>query len=245
MKQLLILLLSLILFSSCRKEQKQECPMYKLQPSAYLLGNQQQACSLLASLQLYAGLTAPVEVADMKAALDAGQVQPFDSLAFNNHLAELFALPLDTTALTNAERSILNTIRLHLNPSPVFNCCGGVDYPSTAQIQNVNPANNPDVDINLYLRTGTTDEFEVEMIFKSTISCDVHDIELTGLVGAANPSPATIVLGNLGCVNGKRTFGYYYLTVANPTNPFTFSGTANFRDSTGATLSSSPVEYSF
>lgn len=250
MKSLFLFSISLLLFISCKKDQPtNDCPMYKLQPSAYLFGNQQQACSLLASLQLYASLTPPVEIADIRAQLETGQTQPFDTVAFNNHLAELYALPLDTTALTNAERAILNTIFLYLNPSPIGLCCGGSDYPSTAPIQNPPATVNPDVEIRVYPRVGSsTFEHVMEMAFTSTISCDVHDIELTGIMGTVNPSPMSLVMQNLGCINGKRTFAYYYIDFG--VDPYTpsgqsFSGFVNFRDASGATLSSSTFEWSF
>ena len=236
----LLLLLTALVFTNCRTTTK--ClTMYKLQPSAYALGNQTETCSLLASLQRYSLLTAPVSIADMKNALDQGQAQPFDSLAFDNHLAQLFALPIDQTQLTPAELNILITISNHLNPSPILTCCGGLDYPAfNTPIQNPPATVSVDAGISLVPRVGvppTTNEYTIFINLKQLFRCDIHDIQLTNITGSNSPTPTTIVLNDIGCINGDRTFSYAYISFATPpAAPNSFSGDVILRDSTGATI---------
>ena len=235
----LLLLLTALVFTNCRTTTNCST-MYKLQPSAYFLGNQTEACNLLASLQRYSLLPAPVSIADMKNALDQGQVQPFDSLAFDKHLAQLFALRIDESQLTAEEMNILITIHNHLNPSPILTCCGGSDYPAPIPIQNPPATPSMDIDISLVPRVGVppvTNEYTIFLSFKKTFNCNIHDIELTNILGSDSPTPTTVVLNDIGCVNGQRTFSYAYIAFATPpAAPNSFFGDVNFRDSTGATI---------
>jgi len=206
----------------------------KLLPVAQILGVESQT-ALLNTFWLWvtnaAVFTPPVTVANIKAALDAGQPQPYSTEAFDKYLLDAYNLPIDTTLLTLAERTIFNTIREHLEPPPSAACCG-VDVPSAANTTRA-----------VFDKIGDDFKYELQIQFDIGVDCNAFDV-LVGL-SAVGGSPAPIgspyVCQNLGCVGGKWVFSKLYIDFAASPSGKTYDFDITVRDKTLATIANYPM----
>lgn len=221
--------------SGCKKEPiKKDCPlMYKLDPIAFDTGIDSESCMLLASLQNMAQITPPVTIAAIRSQLETGQFQLFSDAGFDQFLNRLYSLPLDTTALTTAEISILNTIFVYLDPPEGLSCCSGLDYPTLIS----------DVDMTFTPRVGSaTFEYVLDLSLNSLFSCDIFDVNVNiTQLGGGIPQTNPLVMQKLGCVNGKQAFKFLWLDFSATPIGGNYSFICDFRDSTGTVLSSVTV----
>ena len=178
---------------------------FKLTANNFNNGQGYVVMPLLASLMLFSSLTAPVSIADMRAALEAAQPQPFEDDDWNVLVSQLAAVQLDTSVLTSAERAIYNTLIATASPPPSTRCCSNV-IPSLGDglTQGF-----------LYSRVGATTQVAVEFHVDKSYSCDIATIEVTlNAVGAA--PAASPVLFNVNFANcndlGKAVYSYYWAT---------------------------------
>ena len=214
------------LFQSCSKLEYKCSLMYKLKPSAFATGIDSESCLLLSSLQNITALPVPVEISDIRAQLETGQIQPFSDSGFNQYLSRLYGLDLDQTALTPGEITILNVIREYLDPPPSFNCCGGVNYPSLTT----------DFDLIMNPRVGSiTFEYEVRVELNNSFTCDLTDVAVSiNVIAGPNPNTVAFTHNDLGCINGKRTFSFLWESFfADPIGVGQYDFQVGFRDSLG------------
>lgn len=205
--------------------------MYKLLPSAFNVGIDSETCLLLSSLQNTGQITPPITVAKIRDQLETGQVSTFSDAGFNQFLNRIYSLPLDYSALTAAEITVLNVIFEYLDPPPAYDCCGnGATYPTVIG----------DIDYSFTSRVGSGFEYAVDVVLNGLFSCQIFDV-VVSLVkvnpASPDPAPASMPLNKLGCVNGKQAFKFLWMNfLADPTG-HTYNLEFTFRDSTGATLS--------
>jgi len=158
-----------------------------LLPSQQIVGIQTETQFCLAAL-LWICDTAvfpdPFTVADVKAALDAGQPAPFATANFNQFLSNIWNLNLDTTALTLSERTRLNLIFEYLSPSPQ-SFCSGAGVPT---LLNTTMANYP--------RIGTaTHQNELQVLFNFAVDSNVYQVKCATVTpngGAPAPTATPI-----------------------------------------------------
>ena len=252
-----------VLFASCQKpdvviSECQKNAEEMLLPVAYQGENEVESCFALGAFQLFRTLTAPVTIADMKAALELNLNTAFTQDSFDVVLGTISSLPWDSSSLTTADISLINEIRSHLNPSPVLSACSGTNLPSIGglgpNLASYGNPNNHDFTILQQQRvSSSTFEHAFVVEFDNEYACNIADVEVVNLLSASNtPSLTTFVLKDITPVNGKRRMAYYYVGWA--TDPYPsplgapgtqFSATFNFRDSSGAILISLQGIYGF
>jgi len=200
---------------------------FVLEASQFVTGLQSQTALLLQSLRQIA-LVSPFNIPAVKTALELSQITTFSTSGFDQFLLQMYSLDLDYASLTAGEITILNVMRDYLDPSPALNCCT-TDLPSAL---NTTKSFND--------RIGTASfEKEAKMDLSDTVTCDVFSIELTfapvGLAPALVASPVT--LNSLGCVGGLSVYSKLWIDfVADPAT-FSYDLIYDFKDSTGASLS--------
>lgn len=132
---------------------------FVLTSSQFDSGLQSYSALLLESLRQISAVS-PFTIPNVKAALDLGQIQPFDTAGFDQFLNELYSLDLDYSSLTLAERTALNVIREYLDPPAQATCCGS-DVPT---LLNVVPT--------FFRRVGSaTFEAEAQIQLDDTVTC--------------------------------------------------------------------------
>ena len=166
-------------------------------------------------------------VAILKAALDAGQVDAFDTTAFDQYLTRIYSLDLDTTLLTLTERSRLNTIREYLQPAPTTACCG-VEVPA-----------DTNTTMAMFAQVGSaTFEYEVQAQFDTDVDCAAYTIELGILEVGPAPAPVVtpVVLNRFGCVADKWVFSKLLVDFVGDPSGGTYDFDLTVKDSLGATI---------
>ena len=203
-----------------------------LLPSQQIVGIQTESQFCLAAL-LWICDTAvfpdPFTVADVKAALDAGQPVTWSVANFNQFLTNIWNLNLDTTALTLSERTRLNLIFEYLSPSPSSYCCGA-DVPI-----------DPTTYVETYARIGSASfQYELQVLFDAVVTCSVFKViaTLTPNGGAPAALVSPVDLYNAGCEGGKRLFKKLWIDFAStPVGVgFDYDILLDIQDSTGATI---------
>ena len=151
---------------------------FVLTASQFDKGLQSYSALLLESLRQIS-VVSPFTIANVKTALDSGQIQPFDTAGFDQFLNELYSLDLDYSSLTLAERTALNVIREYLDPPAQATCCGS-DAPA---LSNMVPV--------FYERVVSASfEYEMQIQLDFSVTCDVYDIEvLFGPLVPTDPLP--------------------------------------------------------
>ena len=203
---------------------------FELLPNNFNNGQGYVVMPLIATLMLFSSLSAPVSVADMRAELETAQPQPFENDDWDLFVSQLAAVQLQDGVLTEAERSVYNTLRAAASPPPSTRCCG------TAI-----PVNGDGLTVGgLYLRTGSaTFQTQIELSFDKSYTCDIATIEVTlGVIGAA-PSPiiATNEVGFTNCNDsGQAVHSFFWVEF--PSSPIgeSYNFEFNFKDSAGATI---------
>ena len=201
--------------------------MFKLAPTVFLDGLESESALLLSALQNIAALTPPVAVASMRSQLETGQLQPFTDAGFNQYITRCYGLPLDNSALTAAERTILQNIREYISPAPSLSCCG-VETPSIALTS-----------IVAYPRIGTaTFEHELQVVFDSEVTCDVSSVEVTltplAAAPAATVSPVTCLL--LGCYDSSAVYSFLFVDFIDVVSGKSYDLALDVKDSAGVSL---------
>jgi len=137
----------------------------------------------LMTLKNFVALTPPVTELSMRTELETSQPVGFISdAAWLSFVAALNVLPLDTSLLTLAERSVINTLRAIVEPPAQYACCGAV----------IPAIGDGLVTAVGYARTGSvTFEHELTLILDSSLTCDIKSInvEITGAVANTTPEP--------------------------------------------------------
>ena len=163
----------------------------------------------------------------LKAALDAGQVDTFDTTAFDQYLTRLYSIDIDTTLLTLTERTRLNIIYEYLQPAPTTACCG-IDTPTALNTT-----------IATFERIGSgTFERELQVQFTTDVTCEAATVEATivpvGIAPAATVSPVT--LNRFGCVDGSWVFKFLWIDFVGDPSGLTYDFDLVVKDELGATL---------
>ena len=170
-------------------------------------GLQRQSMLLLSSLRWLSSIT-PFSINAVKTALEQDQSGAFQESEFNNFLSEIFNISIDYTQLTEAEVSILNEIRVYIDP-PVSNVCCGTAIPTLELVEK-----------EFILRANSiTNQYEARLSCDPSVSCDIKSIELTINPVGESPSPvgSPLSLLTLGCIGGKQVFVKNWLDfVADP-----------------------------
>ena len=237
---------SLTFFASCQKadatiNECQQNAQEMLLPVAYQEGNEVETCFAIGAFQLFRTLTMPVTIADMKAALEQDLSTVFTQDSFDIVLGTISSLPWDSASLTTADISLINEIRDHLNPNPVFTACGGTLAPS--QINDVTIVQQPFLgDPNF--------RHAFKVVLNGTFTCQVHDVYVVNIITLGNnvATPPTFTCDSISVENGNRVFGFYQNEWLNDPslNATSYTTDLQFRDSSGNVLSTIPnVAYSF
>lgn len=205
---------------------------FKLAASAFTNGLENQSAQVLASLKLFATLTPPVLESDMRTELETGQLQPFSDAGWLAYMNVVGNTPLDTSVLTNAERSIFNTIRFAITPSPQYQCCGAV---VPADLDGL-------ISIAGYPRVGSvTWEHQIVLTLDSSLTCNIKKISVQ-LTGAPAPSTNPVPTYFTECdANGDSLFSTGWIGfVADPTG-ISYDLEYFFYDSDGVLITSFTV----
>ncbi len=184
-------------------------------------GLQRQSQLLLSSIRWIADVN-PFSIALVRVALETDQIQAFTDSEFDAFLREVYSLDIDTSLLTNLERTVLNEIREFLDPPPNLVCCGS-DAPTALNTEHLFfPKEN-----------SLTFEFEAQMVCDPEVTCDVKSVELTISAQAAGPPPtsSTFTLNTIGCVNGKQIFSKLWLDFTGAPTGETYDISYDFLDS--------------
>ncbi len=206
-------------------------------------GLENQAAQALLSLKRFATLTPPVSETDMRNEVETGQPVGFMSdagwLAF---VGVLSSLSLDESSLTNAERSIVNTLRAVVSPPPNQSCCGAVI-----------PANSDGFSsIAGYPRTGSaTWEHEIELTnITANYDCDISTIEVTltpiGLAPAVTSANPVILTFKSCVVSGGNTnalFNSLWTTFAADPTGESYDVDLEYKDADGLTIATYTAAY--
>jgi hypothetical protein len=199
---------------------------FVLTSSQFDSGLQSYSALLLESLRQIS-VVSPFTIANVKTALDSGQIQPFDTAGFDQFLNEIYSLDLDYTSLTLAERTALNVIREYLDPPAQATCCGS-DIPD--------PSNMVPV---FYERVGSASfEYEMQIQLDFSVTCDVYDIEVSfaPLVPTdPNPLVSPVICKFFKC-DTKAIYSYLWADFTGSPTGKTYSVTIQPRDSTGANI---------
>jgi len=180
----------------------------------------------------------PFTVADVKAALDAGQPAPFNTANFDQYLSNIYNLDLDTSLLTLSERSRLNIIFEYLQPSPE-SFCGGASLPTAL---NTSMAN--------YERIGTaTFENELQVLFDYEVDSAVFQVKITavtpngGAPAIAGALPINLFFKECDSNISKRVFTKIWIDFAStPVGVgFNYDFTLNIVDSSASTIATFPI----
>ena len=210
---------------------------FKLLPNNFNNGQGYVVMPLIASLMLFSSLTPPVDIADMRAALETAQPLPFENDDWDLFVKQLAAVQLVDLALTVDERSIYNTLRAAASPAPSTRCCGAI-IPSFADGLTIGA---------LYSRTGSaTWETQIELKFDKAYTCDIATVEVTlGIIGGA-PAPivATNELAFINCNDlGQAVYSKFWVEfVSDPTGK-SYNFEFNFKDASGATIATYAANY--
>ena len=203
---------------------------FELTPNNFNNGQGYVVMPLIATLMLFSSLTPPVDIADMRAALETAQPQAFENDDWNLFVSQLAAVQLVDSTLTAPERAVYNTLRAAASPAPSTRCCSTV-IPSLGDglTQGF-----------LYLRTGSlTNETRVEFHVDKSYTCNIATIDVTlNAVGGAPAASPVIFEVNFGSCNdlGKAVYSYYWATFASSplTEQYTFEVT--YKDAAGAVI---------
>ena len=205
---------------------------FELSPIAFTNGLENQSAQALASLKLFATLTPPVLEADMRAEIEAGQIQPFSNEGWDAYMSVLANTPLNSAVLTNAERSIVNTIRFAVTPAPQTQCCGVV---VPADLDGL-------ISIVGYPRVGSaTWEHEIVLTLDNSLSCNIKKITvlITG-APAAGTNPIACYFKECDST-GNSLFSYGWLDFAADPTGISYTLTYTFYDADGVIITTFPV----
>ena len=235
-----------VLFASCQKpdvviSECQKNAEEMLLPVAYQGENEVESCFALGAFQLFRTLTAPVTIADMKAALELNLNTAFTQDSFDVVLGTISSLPWDSSSLTTADISLINEIRSHLNPNPVFTACGGTSYPALDSDITVN--HQPFLNAPNWRHACTVE------LSGGVFSCQIEDVRFVNIVSSQNNAmPATFICTPVAIQNNNRVFAFYHNEwLSDPAATSTqYTSDIEFRDSSGVVLSTiSGYLYSF
>ena len=196
---------------------------FVLTSSQFDSGLQSYSALLLESLRQIS-VVSPFTIANVKTALDSGQIQPFDTAGFDQFLNEIYSLDLDYTSLTLAERTALNVIREYLDPPAQATCCGS-DVPT---LLNVVPI--------FYQRVGSaTFEYEAQLQLDDSVTCDVYDLELSisPQVGSPAVIASPVICNFFQCQSTKAIYSYLWVDFASDPTGFGYDVEILPRDSAG------------
>ena len=211
-----------------------------LLPSQQIVGIQTESQFCLAAL-LWICDTAvfpdPFTVADVKAALDAGQPAPFATANFNQFLSNIWNLNLDTTALTLSERTRLNLIFEYLSPSPQ-SFCSGAGVPT---LLNTTMANYP--------RIGTaTHQNELQVLFNFAVDSNVYQVKCATVTpngGAPAPTATPINFFFKECDSNINKRVFTKLWIDFPSSPvgglFSYDFSLQVKDASLAIINTYPI----
>jgi hypothetical protein len=148
---------------------------FKLALVNYTAGLEANATKELATYKHFNSLAPPVTEAVMRADLETGQFQPFSNDGWLAFMTQMANVSLDNTALTAAERTIVNTIRSVVSPSPEFDCCGVVAVTEALTA------------VNAYDMVGYPNfQHEFELRLDGTLDCAYRSVEVTlAVIGGA------------------------------------------------------------
>ncbi len=212
---------------------------FKLALSTFTSGLEAQSAAYLCAYQIFATITPPVTEAAMRSQLETGQFQAFSNDGWGNFLANLGALPLDESALTPVELSIVNTVREAVSPTPAQACCGGVT-----------PANSDGFSaLQGNFRTGSTVTYEHQIQFTnltSNYTCDIKTIEvqLTPIGAApAITSANPVILSFDRCQGVDAIFSKVWTTFASDPTGQSYDVIYTYKDSVGVTVATYTAAY--
>jgi hypothetical protein len=193
---------------------------FKLALSVYTSGLESQSAQVLSALKLFATLTPPITEADMRTELETGQFQAFSDEGWDNFLTVVAQTPLDTTALTAAERAIINEIYGAVNISPQ----------NTDGLTSITP----------YYVSGST-TVPVDITLDNSLTCDINTIEvtITGVPAVTSTNPHVFTFN--GCVSGNMTYTYPDVTFASDPSGISYNLAYVFKDADGVTIASYTV----
>jgi hypothetical protein len=211
---------------------------FKLALTTFTSGLEAQSAQLLGTYQIFDTIAPPVTEAAMRSQLETGQFQAFSNDGWNNLMGQMSALPLDESALTAAQRSIVNTIRAVVAPPAQLQCC---DSTTPSMGDGLTSALG-------YARTGSaTWEHEVEVRLASSLTCDIKSVEvgltpigLAPLVTSANPVITTFADCTSG---GGSNFSKVWTTFATDPTGESYTIVYTFKDSNALTLATYTAAY--
>lgn len=208
---------------------------YKLTTDNFDTSGEANAGKSVAALNYFAALTPPVTETLMRTSLETGQFQPFTDAAWNALLRDLSSLSIDASALTAAERSVLNTIYEVVSPPPQKGCCGigGSVTPSIGDGY---------TDIAGFYRTGSTApyQYEIQMVLNKILTCDIDTIEVTytpsgGAPAVTSANPATLYAN--GCnLSEEAVFNDLWFTTATDPAGFFYDLSLTYKDKDGLVI---------
>ena len=210
---------------------------FELTPNNFNNGQGYVVMPLIATLMLFSSLTPPVDIADMRAALEAAQPQAFENDDWDLFVSQLAAVQLVELTLTADERSVYNTLRAAASPAPSTRCCGAVV-----------PSFNDGLTVGaLYLRTGSaTWETQIELRFDKSYTCDIATVEVTlGVIGGAPvPTNPTNELAFTTC-NDSGQVVYSKFWVEFPSDPTgeSYNFEFDFKDASGVSIAIYAANY--
>lgn len=202
---------------------------FKLALSTFSSGLEPQAIMAMCALRQFALIAPPITEAAMRANLEAGQFQAYSNAGWDVFLNFVGNLALDTSVLTAAERSIINTLYAAIDPAPQLACCGAVV-----------PLNNgTDTSPFANMRTGSaTFQHEVSVKLALGITCNIKSILVTlaGAIAVTTPQPFTMRYKECD-VNEQAIFTKIWVAFeSNPAASGTYNVTYNFLDANGVSI---------
>lgn len=210
---------------------------FKLALSNYNSGVESQAAQVLGNLKYIATLTPPITIADIRTDYETSQFQAFSNDGWDNFIQSIATIELDKTALTVAERAIMNTLIEYISPPPKTGCCeiGGNVTPS---------AGDGYTTFNDYYRTGSTApyQYEFECIADKIYTCDIDTLEVTftpvGGAPAVTSASPTVMTSN-GCDgNSDRVMFNVWVEFASSPSGQSYNLSLVWKDGNGLTLAS-------
>ena len=210
---------------------------FELLPAPLAVGLEPQAIKTLGTLKHLITLTPPITEAVMRTVLETGQpiVPDGRATAFTNagwlsFVGQIAAIELDDTALTTAERTLINTLRSISNPPPSLDCCG------------VTPVVSALTSIYAYERVGFANfAHTVELTLDVTTECDIKSVSVTptpiGLAPAIiSTTPFKVLFKK--CDSTGRVFSFLNVLFAADPSGLSYSLSLDFLDANGVSITS-------
>lgn len=212
-----------------------------LQPNL-AIGLESKVIREIATLNYLITLAAPITESVMRLALEAGQPvtvgrpTAFTDAGWLDFVAQLSNLTLDLGALNVAERTLINTLRTIVVPTPQSFCCG------------VEPVVEGLTSVTAFLQTGFANfRHEFEMKVLGTVTCAMESVVVTLVpIGPApaitSPNPFTLLFKQ--CKDGSKLLSNVVIEFAGDPAGESYEITdLDFLDADGASITNFAPSY--